>query len=77
MRIDEKMKSLEGISLAVGTAAAIVPIRVVARVTSVLGGNDFFSGIPGESITLTAGMSFTSSMRAASYCWVRSSSTVS
>src|ERR1700722_966479 len=47
--------------------------QVSRRVSSRRGGNDFFSGIPGASITLTADTSFASSMRAISYSCVRSS----
>ena len=46
-------------------------------VNSPRGGNDFLVGTTGASRTLTLGISFASCTLASSYCWVRSSKTVS
>src|SRR6187402_953357 len=72
-----------GLSLAQASRMRMVPDvaakarNVRARATMRRGGNDFFSGTPGASMTLTTGTSFASSRRANSYCCVSSSKTAS
>src|SRR6184192_1204301 len=61
--------SLPNIQAMANARASIVPSVMVMR----SGGNDFLSGTFAASRTLTNGISFTSSILATSYCWVRSS----